>query len=672
MKSVRGPEIIRPWLFRVWMLASLRTWNIGQRAVHDCVKSAKDAKIEDSETLQGGQSTPTSTTPLSTSSLSSPWYLRQGETVNKELAIKEPFPELPKNAPERLHQVIKYSIEELGLVDLKVIDLRSLKPATPLGPDAIVVIATGKSDRHLKRACSQFLTYLKKSFSATAKTDGILTANFLQVHQRRLKRRAARRTKLDSEMFNSESGLKSTGAWVIVETGMDGIFVNIMTKDRRDDLKLESLWGEEISRYSQSERALANDPKQNRFQRMYFEPETVSSSIKTRGFHTLCGRRHMYSLGINAGSVSTAVPLTDNLNVGNVHANIIDTNTPPYKKTTPDVISTVNLHSMLGNYKEAVKAASQLDDRSPELVTTVLRAHINHLATVTDVTRLNQKSDEVSSFINAFPVDATADHWKLRLLFLHKVHVLNPTAFPLEMFLEHAIYQQACGIPVEPWDVELIVSTIVYANQFDKVSPSPDSAEAWQQQCSRKLDLILKVYDATLRPAGTLLLSQDSMAGLLYRLFISPGPGFFSANEAMQNPDSESFQIRAYVDDRSNLVLQLLKEEHMNKPMVGLILTALANGGNFEAFWAFWYKYATGKQVDFDMVCLLTSLVAKSGNQQAIGKLLDRALPLIIAPGQEEFLSRPNLRQAISSCLRTIDPHEIGHASLRQLLKRFD
>lgn len=206
-----------------------------------------------------------------------PWYVDEGAEQVAKHRIEMPIPDMPSNPPSKLEPITKYVVQDLGLMDTQIIDGRDRE--TALGP-AIMIVGTGKSNRHLGNAAAQLLNWLKKEYNVAVDTEGILTANFIKTQSRRAQRRA-RQQGLGEQQAWVEAFAK-VGSWVVLNTNVDNIYVHLLTEDRRRGLDLEHLWTHEPL-----------PQKQDSFDEQYFSPAQMPSG--RRQFHTVAPRNAMVS-----------------------------------------------------------------------------------------------------------------------------------------------------------------------------------------------------------------------------------------------------------------------------------------------------------------------------------------------------------------------------------------
>lgn len=161
-----------------------------------------------------------------------PWYEQE---VSKMQPSSEPsLPALPADSPRILPPLINFVAKNLGLSDLEIIDARSKKIA--MGP-ALMLVGTGRSSRHLAAAATELIRWLKDEYGIVTDNEGLLSSNFIRIHNRRARRRA------ESRRMASGSPQRFTKAdsWVSIDTHSDNVYVHLFTSDRRQDVDLPSL-----------------------------------------------------------------------------------------------------------------------------------------------------------------------------------------------------------------------------------------------------------------------------------------------------------------------------------------------------------------------------------------------------------------------------------------------
>lgn len=209
-----------------------------------------------------------------------PWYVTEARKTEQQQGEKPgaPLPDLPSNAPAELEGIVRFATEDMGLKDVIIIDKRKEDEVSGAVGPSLLVLGTGASPRHLGTAGALLQTHLKNEFGIHSGKEGILTTNFVKLHNRRQKRRQQRQRMASAA--NSTS-LTRVGTWVAIDTKLDNIYVHLMTPERRAEVDLEHL-DEYLQEFDAEEEA--NEIADTE----YFDPVGVSSTAFNgkRGFHT--------------------------------------------------------------------------------------------------------------------------------------------------------------------------------------------------------------------------------------------------------------------------------------------------------------------------------------------------------------------------------------------------
>lgn len=191
----------------------------------------------------------------------SPWYLNPEESSITSSPLNQiEIPQMPTNHPETLENLVNYLAHELGIDDLKIFDMRnksndeSIEGAYDISD--FMVIGTGKSTKHLQKASSELEFYIKHNLHKLPSIEGILKSGKLAKYHRRLQRKG----KTAPNYFKHDYG-SSPNTWVMTDTKTDGIFIHMLTKDRRRDLNLEFLWADPSEKhlYKKTMRHIVSD-----------------------------------------------------------------------------------------------------------------------------------------------------------------------------------------------------------------------------------------------------------------------------------------------------------------------------------------------------------------------------------------------------------------------------
>lgn len=635
---------------------------------------SQDVSLESKE--QKEQDSPKSSEK---SDSSVPWYLRVNEDVTQlNPALTEPIPDTPENAPEGLEAIVHHMIRELGFTDVSFIDLRHRSPVTVFGSDAILVLATGNTDRHIGRGTNSLMTFIKQNYSVVPSQEGIQTSGFLKVHQRRLKKKAKKMANSDETFDYALEASRFANNWVVLDSKINGIIIHMFTPEKREELDLEYVWAEDKKalrelRKRQFEESETFDEAEDYFedQHHYENPKSASpfsSGGSIRNYHT--SSRTFSSISANP----LAMPNT----IHTQSSNPVDIGNNSNSSST--ILKQLEVCSFLGDYKKAIDisrpSAHQRDlvldnEKYTQLI---LKAHINYLSKIKntqEASSLTSKSEVIRSFISSFPYYPTPSDWRLRLIFIQHAHEINPARFPLEVLEEHLILQQASGFPVEMWDVEFVLNAIVKSPQFK------DSSRSMLKVSQLKSKIIFSIFKNCLRPQGTTISFNNAIYVLLYRLWIDEPE--LTASSAIKDPTpkrnettGELLVERKHVLNSKSLSLyQYMIESGSNitKPFLILSLTAFANDNLWGKFFSLFARISKDKSVDSELLNLVASLVVKSGHQVSIAHLVERVIPNELMAN--ESLLTPELVSILKTALTCLDPSESGYSHVRKLIQNF-
>ena len=577
-----------------------------------------------------------------------PWYLRSSETYTQlNPALNEPIPEFPENAPESLKTLVTEMIRELGFTNVTFIDLRNRTPVSIFGADAILILATGNTERHIGRGTNGLITFIKHNFNVVPSQEGIQTSGFLKVQRRRLKKKAKKLANADETFSYSAEASRFANNWVVLDTKVDSLLVHMMTPEKREALDLEYVWAEDPAlleeqrrlQLEQEESAEADlDHQQN-------QQSSSSSSFSTqgsiRGYHTYTVNKRWFSsqaprLNLTQASSSSNMPPVPNNNTQKA----------------------LDIAAIKGDYKTAIALAQSSADQD-----SVLKAHINYLFSAQPALLTNE-SDVVKSFFSEFPKMPTKKDHRLRLQFLVKAHELNPSVFRLRALEEHLINPQASGLLVDIADVELVLSAIVSSKEYD----SPDKTPF---QISRKKSRVAYyMFKDVLRPQGTDL--SYNIYQLLFRLWLDVPE--LSLAQALKNPapardETTGEVIVERVPVLTPQAVTLFKflrtsPRRMNQSVIYLALTAFANDNRWSHFFNLWHTIDKNLAFDNELFTRVAALVVKSGNCDAMLTFFETILQKQLMANP--FLLDKDLAAIVKEGLLVLDPSENGFKHIRE------
>lgn len=182
-----------------------------------------------------------------------PWYLRKEVVSRQDRTGEINLPEIPEGAPSSLREFTKILLEKYGMSEILVFDLKALDAEHEHYADKqaadYVLICTGKSQKHIFKAAGDLRLHIKHHYENIPCMEGMATGTRSPVARRRLLRRAGK----GPLATDNEYGCPPN-SWVMCNTGVDNIYIHMLTADRRAELSLETLWckDEEIEKYKRT------------------------------------------------------------------------------------------------------------------------------------------------------------------------------------------------------------------------------------------------------------------------------------------------------------------------------------------------------------------------------------------------------------------------------------
>lgn len=166
-----------------------------------------------------------------------PWYLDVPETRTQDSSSPFITPvTFPKtDVPESVKAISNYANNKLAISEVIVFDTKHSNTTTSIHSLAdFVLIGSVKSYKHLQSSNDELIKFVKSEYGEIPKSEGLITSGLL----RRRNKRIGRKTNLGklSKTENDESG------WCLIDCGVDGLFINLLTEERRMELNLEELY----------------------------------------------------------------------------------------------------------------------------------------------------------------------------------------------------------------------------------------------------------------------------------------------------------------------------------------------------------------------------------------------------------------------------------------------
>ncbi|PWW72187.1 hypothetical protein C7212DRAFT_348889 [Tuber magnatum] len=401
--------------------------DVVQRVDSIIIESDEPTTIDPARALVDASGPPESTVPAppktsDSMERSTPWYLHVKTPISKfhPLAERQALPPLPEDPPPALQAVLTQLSVEEGIDYLKVLDLRALDPAPALGENIVMIIGTARSGRQLHMCSDRMCRWLRKEFGMRPFADGLVGRGELKLQQRRARRRG--------KLTTAQSGIEEAAGWVCITTGGQGLVIQLLTRDKREEIDLESLWGKQLERDAkkrETEQRVAEGKEQVTFgafgrglSTRFFPPERVQS----RSFH---------SSSQHPSQVATEFP------AGNL------------VRFAEERIS-VDTHVRKGHYWRLVPRVSEAFDPDADLKNAayLMETYINHLRNKFRGNNYSGKltggckilgqgiEDRTStkflqSYFRYLPKYPAPTHDRLHLQFLIETNRINPEKYPL-------------------------------------------------------------------------------------------------------------------------------------------------------------------------------------------------------------------------------------------------
>lgn len=603
-----------------------------------------------------------------------PWYMRDGYAIkSSSVPERAPLPPLPELSPALLEEIITQLDADLGITCITIMDLRPLDPAPALGRNIIMVFGTANSDRHLHSSADQVCRWLRTTHCLEPYADGLVGRNARKLINRRRVRRGnvtATQIGVTDESLVTE--------WVCVNTGYEGIVLQLFTKKRRKELNLEGLWerkldtsrknrekliqatemGERVvleSLYANDEKpqidveVLEGDSLQENYPETlptFSESLTISSfpNQQTRTVHTS----------------SRPLPATTSYGLRNVHS-VVRQKSPSTFQELINHIPLVSADIHNGSYGTIEQSFSTYYPTVyfPPFIkqAAILFAHVFHLQnTPPDVAceALGSFSFDTTStpflrsFFHEMPPVLAHIHYHAWLALLVQAHFLKPSTYPETCFRELIIQMKASSLQVPiPFYIsilEILATTPSLRQKQDK------SVYLETRETSRRMKAMHDVledmsrsstYDINTPDIYTLLarglMSEDIEAFQRLALDVCEIPG-----AAARNRGGIVGLQKGYWPDRRIFLIERLMEHYTipqtNHEWYVNFLTATAIAGYWPAFWNRWkdvhyYNFSRGTK----LYKLVLGLVALSGNRiEAVNTMrnlrasMDREQPKVV------------------------------------------
>ncbi|KAI5785556.1 hypothetical protein DFH27DRAFT_487401 [Peziza echinospora] len=524
-----------------------------------------------------------------------PWYLQETYVETKSDLIPEraPLPPLPVDSPDILEPILKQLDVELGLANLRILDLRSLDPAPALGPDIIMVFATARSDKHLHSSGDKICRWLRSMHKIHPFADGIIGRNEMKV----INRRRRRRGKVAASQVGEENEQMQT-EWVCVNVGVGGIILQLFTAARREELQLEALWERKIDTSNKRMEKAANAVAQGKkltMEDLYGNEDEEFDELD--GFE----RRR---------EPEVEPPKTLNPNrLPSTYSDFVHL----LPQSLQDDIGK-GLYTHISRSFASYFPGQQAPPKNVEQAI-LLFAHVQHLQTLDPTTASAAIGDSafdttttpyLRSFFGEMPTIPQHLHYHAWLALLIQGNILAHGKYPTSSFLSLATQMKASGIDVPYTFYINSLQAISTSPEFEQHNTPSDTTFLRTREVSRKMKSMMKILEDMSRNSGYDITTPEIYTilakGLVHNdvpiyhtlaLNICNVPQAAEALTSLLSPagikdkrpqhklDRRFFLLEELVDERLGVTPTL--PTHFQTQMV-----ALAMAGYWVAFWNRW------------------------------------------------------------------------------------
>jgi ribosomal silencing factor RsfS len=505
-----------------------------------------------------------------------PWYMRQEESSELTTPVfRAEKPEIPLESPESLELIIE-SMIDLGLADFKVFDIRGRDDIPMSSMAEFCIVCEGKSEKHIQNATQEVITKLKHDFSVQPYVEGLIRPNSSMKMKKRLK--------MKKPVNDFGVGVNS---WIMVDS-QTGVFLNLLTPERRRMLNLEYLWCKPEER-SQYER----------------KPE-ISHEEKDDSIFAGIFRRY-YS------TRAEEIPL-----------------------------ETKALQSFQIGDEEAFRSLSTYIREDPDVSLKVLQGIVQALqeSDIQETLSLDPEFNKfVQCFNKAFPLTPTREHWSQRYKLMEIFHNLFPDLFIARVLSTNLLLQAGSGIEIQESQLRQLVQSLtksLYYNPPNQVLP-PGKITYFANEKSNALFNVLRAYGSINRDP----LPDDLVLGIL-KLYtqqhlytktdeVIPLSGVFDVILDVFSQRYPSLEIIEFV---------LVSYIKANQPK------------SFWSYWTNLYQYsATESEVIIDGRPweLLSDVLVHNYHEKVVGIFLNNELRFFI---DNEFTMTPAMKENVLTLLK--------------------
>lgn len=559
-----------------------------------------------------------------TDSEEAPWYLQEEPPRHPTLVPElQPLPEIPRNTPAILGDLVKCLAEDMGLDDLNLMDLRSLDPPAALGPSLIMLFGTARSERHLHISAGRLKSWLrKKGFNAHA--DGLIGRKDFKIALRRRQRKAKL---LGTTPSPAESGL--TTRWICMnlgtieyqsteempfesdngtmtgfgvrQTGGTTIVVQMFTESKRKEMELELLWSRILARRGNNVQVqddleyveATTDPNELSIFTEGGSPKVVTRPAQRRFLSTSCRRLSLQNESNQVTNPSAPTPASSS----------VDISLDPVKDLAAKLAELEQLQVDFSRlpYSTAIEILSSLEDGRQSQWMAQWTTALNHLA--------------------------PEQSWRFRLWLVATGRKLGVRAFTLRHLRDLVQEMELLGIICHRSQFLELLQTIYLE---DSESPSPTA-----EQSGLALDILNIMFER-----GQPIIATDVFASLLESLVRTNAP---SDEKKHLQTVLEKFMLQAD--------LPYIGEEGVIR-----LLDAYAAQDNWDRWWDVWRMAPQhGLPRSQDLYIHMWSTMAATQHQRRCREAA-RSYFFEMIHEQPSVMPEGAVKDALEACLRIADP----------------
>lgn len=174
-----------------------------------------------------------------------PWYLRENTSSAVSEPVAAPIPEIPAGAPQEVADYLSLLSKNYGLEDIQIFHVnekdQQLESDEEERNSSYNIICSGKSDKHIYKAANEFRMHIKRESEGDIipKLEGFVSHSSRNANYRRMIRRARK-----GPMATDNDYGMGANSWIMCDVGL-GVYIHILTVNRRKELDLELLWTED-------------------------------------------------------------------------------------------------------------------------------------------------------------------------------------------------------------------------------------------------------------------------------------------------------------------------------------------------------------------------------------------------------------------------------------------